>query len=244
MAYHVKPASSGQAKQKPPLIPRKFVQPLKVVGVSLLFGITVFLAIAGIGYLTSRSIVSPVPATPTRSAVQPTVPARKVVANEDISLQPYCSEGWYHIPGEKLCSRSPKCGGPPYDNYDWVAQNIPEADHNDCLDEGRGMLIGDPPNSSAFYGYVPICCYEMARLHDPELCIGHWERLWCHPDQCAQIDDATGCGGGQCLCGHAIETWCAQSGCNLLPPVPLSTRLHLAGDAEGLEYECQQGARS
>lgn len=230
MKYHVKQSVNNSSKNTPLSVLRANTQIIKIVGISALFGLGVLGVIIGIGYLTSQSLPSQGEKPASQISILPTIGARKVAAQTDISLEPYCSEGWYRIPGEKQCSRSPKCGGPPYDNYDWVAQNIPMPNPNDCLDEGHGMLIGDPPNSSAFYGYVPICCYEMARLHDPEICVGYWERLWCHPDQCAQIDNATGCGGGQCLCGHAITTWCDQRGCDLQPPVPLSERLHLAAE--------------
>lgn len=138
------------------------------------------------------------------------------------SLESYCKDGYYQIPGEKKCSRAPKCGGKTYDDMN-KAEFMPN--NNDCLDEGHGMIVGDPPNTSAFYGYVPLCCYEMVRLKDPEMCIGYWERLWCHPDQCAQIDNVHGCGGGGCNCGHAMKGWCEIRKCNMLPPVPIEVRL-------------------
>lgn len=143
-------------------------------------------------------------------------------ASAQTSLQNYCKDGYYQIQGEKKCSRAPKCGGKTYDELN-KAEFMPN--NNDCLDEGHGMIIGDPPASSAFYGYVPLCCYEMVRLKDPEMCIGYWERLWCHPDQCSQIDNAHGCGGGGCNCGHAMKTWCETRHCNLLPPVPVENRI-------------------
>ncbi len=152
---------------------------------------------------------------------------RKIVATGEVSLDQYCAEGYYVIPGEKRCSRAPKCGGAPYDSYKWVAENVPMPDYGECTDEGKGPLIGNPPNTNPFYGYVPLCCYEVARTHDPERCVSHWERLWCHPDQCAQINNASGCEGGDCQCGEGLKTWCDQKGCDLKPPVPLSTRLNL-----------------
>lgn len=142
----------------------------------------------------------------------------------EISLQNYCKDGYYQIPGEKKCSRAPKCAGKSYDELN-KAELMP--DHNDCLDEGRGPIIGNPQNTSAFYGYYPLCCYEMARLHDPEMCIGYWERLWCHPDQCAKIDNEHGCSGGGCQCAHATKGWCETRHCTLLPPVPMEVRLHM-----------------
>lgn len=230
MKYHVKSDSQNSSRNKLLSYLHAHTQIVKIVGISALFGLGVLGVIVGIGYLTSQSLITTGEKPISQTSPQPTSSARKIAAQEDISLEPYCSEGWYQIPGEKKCSRSPKCGGPPFDDYAWVSHNIPFADNNDCLAEGRGMLIGDPPNSSAFFGYVPLCCYEMARLQDPEMCVGYWERLWCHPDQCAQIDNATGCGGGECQCGHAITTWCAQAGCDLQPPVPLSERLHVAAE--------------
>lgn len=147
-----------------------------------------------------------------------------VPVRAEVSLQSYCKDGYYQIPGEKKCSRAPKCGGKTYDELNTAAL-MPN--NNDCLDEGRGMVIGDPPNSSAFYGYYPLCCYEMARLKDPEMCIGYWERLWCHPDQCKEIDNDHGCGGGGCNCAHATKGWCEIRHCTMLPPVPLEVRLHM-----------------
>src|SRR5689334_2157515 len=35
---------------------------------------------------------------------------------EEISLEPYCKDGYYSIPGEPAkCSRAPNCGGYDYD---------------------------------------------------------------------------------------------------------------------------------
>ncbi len=138
------------------------------------------------------------------------------------SLENYCKDGFYQIPGEKKCSRAPHCGGYGYEDLN-KADLMPN--NNDCLDEGRGMVIGDPPRSSAFYGYVPLCCYEMERLKNPEMCIGYWERLWCHPDQCKAIDNERGCGGGACQCAHAMKGWCEMRNCTMLAPVPLAVRL-------------------
>jgi len=228
MKYHVKPVVPSSSNKRSGYLPPSLIQPLKIVGISVLFGFAVLVSIAAIGYLTSLSLTQSKPQID-ETAIIPTLGARKVAAG-DAGLEPYCAEGWYRIPGEKQCSRAPKCGEPPYNSYAWVAQNVPMANYNDCLDEDKGMLLGDPPESSAFYGYVPLCCYEMARLQDPEMCIGNWERLWCHPQQCAQINNDTGCDGGPCLCGNALRTWCNESSCNLLSPVPLSTRLNLVAD--------------
>lgn len=139
-----------------------------------------------------------------------------------VNLQSYCKDGFYQIPGEKKCSRAPHCGGFDYDQLNKI-EFMPNP--NDCLDEGAGMIVGNPPASSAFYGYVPLCCYEMARTKNPEMCIGYWERLWCHPEQCSEINNETGCGGGACQCAHAMKGWCEMRNCTMLPPVPLEVRL-------------------
>ncbi len=136
-----------------------------------------------------------------------------------ISLENYCSDGYYKIPNEKVCSRAPKCGGKSYEE---VAA-LPAPNPQECM--------GDKDGRTGCQGYVPLCCYEVARTGDPLMCVGYWERLWCHPDQCARIDPEKSrvCNGGQpgtCQCGHAFEFWC-QGADAPHPPVPLETRLGL-----------------
>lgn len=80
-------------------------------------------------------------------------------------------------------------------------------------------------------GWVPLCCYEVARTGNPMMCVGYWERLWCHPNQCQLIDLEKGreCNGGSpgtCSCGHAFESWCTGLDAPQ-PPIPLETRLGL-----------------
>jgi len=141
-------------------------------------------------------------------------------AASTISLEGYCSGGYYRIPNEKVCSRAPKCGEYKNISYDAFASQFSSyASPQDCMgstDETRA--------SNGCGGYVPLCCYEMERLRDPEMCIGYWERMWCHPTQCAAINNATGCGGGDCQCAHAWSGWCPMPG-SAASPVSLEVRL-------------------
>lgn len=135
-----------------------------------------------------------------------------------MSLENYCVDGYYKIPNEKVCSRAPKCGGK---NYEEVAA-LPEPNPQECMGDNDGQRIG-------CQGYVPLCCYEIVRTGDPTMCVGYWERLWCHPDQCAKIDQEKGrvCNGGHpgtCRCGYAFRSWC-QGADAPRPPVSLEMRL-------------------
>jgi len=130
-----------------------------------------------------------------------------------LSLESYCKNGYYIIPGEDQCSRAPKCGGKSYDDVKDLPQPNPQA----CMD-------GKEPQKNGCAGYVPLCCYEVERLRDPAMCIGYWERLWCTPSQCTNLDPAKEAfcngGSGNCMCSHAFGTYCGDK-----PPVPLETRL-------------------
>lgn len=72
-------------------------------------------------------------------------------------------------------------------------------------------------------GYVPVCCYEMARTGDFTKCVGYWERLWCPEVLCQQAKSRgasdSQCGG--CQCGHAFNTYCGAD----KQPIPLAQRL-------------------
>lgn len=148
-----------------------------------------------------------------------------IKAVNNISLESYCRNGYYEIPGEKKCSRAPLCGGAPYNNYDWVAQNIPQPDPNDCVDVS--MVIGNPPDTNTPHGYFPLCCYEMERTGNFLKCVGYWERLWCAVSQCdnAKSKGATDsqC-GGNCECAHATKSY----GHSNIQPVSLEVRLNHA----------------
>ncbi|GIW62749.1 MAG: hypothetical protein KatS3mg090_0575 [Patescibacteria group bacterium] len=127
------------------------------------------------------------------------------------SLEPYCKDGFYEIPNEPVCSRAPKCDG--Y-NYDETAE-LPYPNPQACM--------GDGDNRFGCDGWVPLCCYEVARTGDFTKCVGYWERLWCSPYQCdtARSNGASDdqC-GGSCLCGHAFKSYCGKR-----PPLPLEDRL-------------------
>ena len=136
----------------------------------------------------------------------------------ETSLEPYCKNGYYEIPGEQICSRAPYCGGYGYDelNTDSKAPN-PQS----CMGDGPG---GREDKGCA--GYVPACCYEVARTGQFTKCIGYWERLWCAPSQCNTAisrgaSDAE-C-GDSCQCGHAFNEYCGN-----VQPVAIETRLGTA----------------
>ncbi len=137
------------------------------------------------------------------------------VYSQDISLEPYCKNGYYEIPGEPICSRAPYCGGYGYDELNVSSKTPP---HQSC--------VGDqaPNGHTGCAGYVPLCCYEVARTGDFTKCIGYWERLWCAKSQCdtARTKGASDsqC-GGNCQCGHAHKSYCGENA----QPVALSVRL-------------------
>ena len=112
-----------------------------------------------------------------------------------------------------ICSRAPNCGGYGYKELNKIDKMPnPQKCEGDNGGKGRGCN-----------GWVPLCCYEMARTGDFKKCIGYWERLWCTPSQCnqAQANGASNsqC-GGNCQCAHAFKTYCGN-----VPPIPLKVRL-------------------
>jgi len=135
----------------------------------------------------------------------------------DISLEPYCKDGYYSIPGEPAkCSRAPNCGGYNYDDLN-TESKMPNPQ----------SCTTDP---HACGGYPPLCCYEMARTGDYTKCIGYWERLWCPEQLCAEArqngasDEQC---GGSCQCSHAFEHYCG----NDVQIVSLAQRLGVTGAA-------------
>ena len=141
------------------------------------------------------------------------------VNSQEISLEPYCKNGYYEIPNEQICSQAPGCGGYDYDSLN-NSSKMPNAQQ--CMGDGAS---GRAQKGCA--GYVPLCCYEVARTGDFTKCIGYWERLWCTKSQCntAKSRGASDsqC-GGSCQCGHAFDTYCGAK-----DPVPLSQRLQGGG---------------
>ncbi len=140
------------------------------------------------------------------------------VAADNISLEPYCTDGYYKIPTENtVCSRAPNCGGYGYDELN-TQDKMPNPQA--CMGDGDS---GRQEKGCA--GYVPLCCYEMARTGDYTKCIGYWERLWCTKSQCdvAVSNGASGsqCGGSCGDCGHAFKSYCGED----KSEIPLSTRL-------------------
>ncbi len=125
------------------------------------------------------------------------------------SLEQYCKDGYYKLENEPVCSRAPNCGGRGYDDV----YSLPMPDPQKCMAE----------NEAGCRGWVPLCCYEVARTGDFTKCTGYWERLWCAPVQCTTArsrgaSDAQ-C-GGDCRCGSAFNNYCGDK-----PPVPLQDRL-------------------
>jgi hypothetical protein len=147
----------------------------------------------------------------------------KVFAENTISLEPYCKDGYYQIPGEKKCSRAPGCGGYSYDDLN--KENL-MPNPQDCVD--KSMVEGNPPNTNTPSGYFPLCCYEMERTGDFTKCIGYWERLWCAVSQCdnAVKNGASDSQCGGCQCAHATKGYGHEN----VQPVPLEVRLHLTGN--------------
>lgn len=135
--------------------------------------------------------------------------------SSNISLEPYCKDGYYVIPGEDICSRAPNCGGYGYDELN-TANKMPNPQK--CMGDGSGR------DEKGCAGYVPVCCYEVARTGDFTKCIGYWERLWCTKSQC---DEARSNGasdsqcGGSCQCGHAHSSYCGENA----QAIPIAQRL-------------------
>ncbi|OGK13896.1 hypothetical protein A2861_02960 [Candidatus Roizmanbacteria bacterium RIFCSPHIGHO2_01_FULL_38_15] len=119
----------------------------------------------------------------------------------NVSLEPYCKDGYYSIPGEpEKCSRAPGCGGYDYDELN-VINKMPNP--QSCT-----------TNPHACGGKPPLCCYEMARTGDFTKCIGYWERLWCPKQLCdeARANGASdGQCGGSCQCNHAFGHYCGDN---------------------------------
>jgi hypothetical protein len=146
-------------------------------------------------------------------------PIFTIIVNAQTALDPtYCggeSNDYYVIPGEDICSRAPNACGNGYDELN-TEEKMPNAQA--CMGDGEA---GRAEKGCA--GYVPACCYEMARTGDYTKCIGYWERLWCTSSQCATAESngATDsqC-GGDCLCSHASFDYCGD-----ISPVPLESRL-------------------
>jgi hypothetical protein len=125
------------------------------------------------------------------------------------SLEGYCQDGYYKLPNEPVCSRAPNCGGKSYDEV----KALPMPNPQECMAK----------NEAGCRGWVPLCCYEVARTGDFTKCVGYWERLWCAPLLCEQArqNGATDAQcGGNCMCAHAYEHYCGN-----VPPVPLQDRL-------------------
>lgn len=149
------------------------------------------------------------------------IPQKNIQAAE-IPLDPdYCGgsdNDYYVIPGEQICSRAPNACGNGYDELNTEAK-MPNP--GQCMGEGSE---GRAQKGCA--GYVPLCCYEMARTGDYTKCIGYWERLWCTQSQCLQAASRgasdSQC-GGSCQCAHANIAYCGD-----INPVPIEKRLGLA----------------
>ena len=139
---------------------------------------------------------------------------------EAAGLEAYCSNGYYKLPNEKeSCSRAPCCGisSCSESEYDWVA-NLPMPNPQECMGDGESGR-----KNKGCAGYVPLCCYEMARTGKFVKCVGYWERLWCTPSQCSEAKkngaSDSEC-GGTCQCAHAFSSYCGDK-----PPIPLEQRL-------------------
>ncbi len=205
----------------PKLTRRSHIGPWVVIGLIVVMTVAI---VALVGYASFRGVTQEVEEYDLRR-----------ISATGVVLDTYCREGYYVVPGEKLCSRAPKCGATPYDSYKYVADTVPSPDYGECTSIDKGPVVGDPPNANAFNGYVPLCCYEMARTHDPQRCVTDWERRWCHPDQCAQINNDSGCEEGGCQCGQELLAACDAIVCDLKSPVSLSDRLHVSGSTQSTE---------
>lgn len=142
-----------------------------------------------------------------------------------VALDNYCRDGYYYVnpnnSSEVSCSRAPLCGGKGYDEVANLAMPNPQA----CMGDGTAER-----STKGCAGLVPLCCYEVERTGDPLKCVGYWERLWCHPQQCAAINPELGraCNNGNpgtCNCGVSISSWCSSDGVQNIPYIPIETRL-------------------
>ncbi len=136
-------------------------------------------------------------------------------AYAEVDLSGYCDDGYYKIPNEPVCSRAPNCGGYDYDELN-VESKMPS--YNSCMGNGEEGRQG-----KGCAGYVPLCCYEMARTGQYTKCIGYWERLWCTDTQCDQAQQRGASNdecGGSCDCAHAFNSYCGDK-----EAVPIEQRM-------------------
>lgn len=132
----------------------------------------------------------------------------------EISLEPYCKDGYYQIPYESFprenkCSRAPECGGKSYDEV----ERLPY-DYNYCLGDGKAGR-----SARVYTGLVPLCCYEVARTGDSTKCV--WtERYYCHQSQCDKVQ------GDKRNCGYSLYTWLGMDGlpASTVPYIPIEQR--------------------
>lgn len=135
-----------------------------------------------------------------------------------VDLTQYCSDGYYKIPNEQVCSRAPGCKPGDAWDYDKLNTSSKMPNPQQCMGDGESGRGG-----KGCAGYVPLCCYEVARTGDFTKCIGYWERLWCTPSQCNEAKSngaSDGQCGGSCQCGHAFSSYCGNK-----QPVPIEKRL-------------------
>ncbi len=142
------------------------------------------------------------------------ISARSVSATVTTDISGYCKDGYYQIPGEQVCSRSPNCGGYGYDELNTTSKM---KSAQSCMGDGDGRA------ERGCAGYVPLCCYEMARTGQYTKCIGYWERLWCSQDLCTEAENNGASNdecGGSCQCAHANNSYCGK-----ITSVPIEQRL-------------------
>ncbi|MCR4326378.1 MAG: hypothetical protein NUV52_01850, partial [Candidatus Roizmanbacteria bacterium] len=143
--------------------------------------------------------------------------ARSVSATVTTDISGYCKDGYYQIPGEQVCSRAPNCDGYGYDELN-TSSKMKSA--QSCMGDGDGR------DERGCAGYVPLCCYEMARTGQYTKCIGYWERLWCSQDLCTEAKNNGASNdecGGSCQCAHANNSYCGK-----ITSVPIEQRLGIA----------------
>ena len=130
------------------------------------------------------------------------------------NLSAICHGGTYDY-----CSEAPKCGEYADKSYDWFVTNVSP---NPPFVMEIFQTCNEADYNYLCQGYVPLCCYELARTHDKDMCAG-MDTNYCMPVQCAQAPNSVSTKS----CSVSSKHWCeAKKGIDItnVAPIPLSQR--------------------
>ena len=130
------------------------------------------------------------------------------------NLPALCHGGTYDY-----CSQAPKCGEYAGYSYDWFVTHVSPTPpfvleiFQACNEADYNYLC---------QGYVPLCCYELARTHDKDMCAG-MDTNYCMPLQCTEAPNSVSTKS----CSVSSKSWCrTKKGIDIsnIEPIPLSQR--------------------